>query len=142
MKDEPLFSSSTRKEIKNQNSTLTRPPRKKLISPFFPPRLTPPPHPTIPTQTHSISDVCIIGAVRTPIGGLLGSLSSLTATQLGGEAISAALRAARIHVSGPPPASIGPPAEGAAPSSESKDRGVVDEVIMGNVLSAGLGQVR
>lgn len=60
--------------------------------------------------------VVIAGAVRTPIGNLNGSLSTVSATELGGRVIAEALR--RAHV----------PAE------------AVDEVIMGNVLSAGLGQ--
>ncbi len=58
----------------------------------------------------------IISAVRTPIGGFNGSLSSLPATRLGSVAIAEALR--RIGLDG----------------------NEVDEVIMGNVLSAGLGQ--
>lgn len=33
------------------------------------------------------ADVCIVGVARTPMGGLLGSLSSLSATQLGSIAI-------------------------------------------------------
>lgn len=60
--------------------------------------------------------VIIAGAVRTPIGNLNGSLSAVSATALGSSVIREALR--RAHV---------------APES-------VDEVIMGNVLSAGLGQ--
>ena len=91
--------------------------------------------PTTPSQQTKRADVCIIGAVRTPIGGLMGSLSSLSATQLGGQAIAAALRAARIEAS-----------SSSDPSTSNGGRGggnldVVDEVIMGNVLSAGLGQV-
>lgn len=34
-----------------------------------------------------ISDVCIVGVARTPMGGFLGSLSSLSATELGSAAI-------------------------------------------------------
>ncbi len=60
--------------------------------------------------------VVIAGAVRTPIGNLNGSLSPLSATALGALAIREALRRAGL-----PPAAV-------------------DEVIMGNVLSAGLGQ--
>lgn len=33
------------------------------------------------------TDVCIVGAARTPLGGFLGSLSSLPATKLGSIAI-------------------------------------------------------
>jgi acetyl-CoA C-acetyltransferase len=58
----------------------------------------------------------IVSAVRTPIGSFQGSLSSLSATQLGSVVITEALRR------------VGLPGE------------EVDEVIMGNVLSAGLGQ--
>jgi acetyl-CoA C-acetyltransferase len=58
----------------------------------------------------------IVSAARTPIGSFNGVLSSLSATRLGSIAITEALR--RIELSGQE----------------------VDEVIMGNVLSAGLGQ--
>ncbi len=58
----------------------------------------------------------IASAVRTPIGAFLGSLSELPAPRLGAVAIAEAVRRARIE-----------PAE-------------VDEVIMGNVLTAGVGQ--
>ena len=79
--------------------------------------------------------------MRTPIGGLMGSLSSLSATQLGGQAIAAALRAARIEVSSSSnPSSSSFWNGGGGGSGGNLD--VVDEVIMGNVLSAGLGQVR
>lgn len=60
--------------------------------------------------------VVIAGAVRTPIGNLNGSLSTLSATALGSCVIRESLRRARVHPE------------------------AVDEVIMGNVLSAGLGQ--
>jgi acetyl-CoA C-acetyltransferase len=58
----------------------------------------------------------IVSATRTPIGSFNGALSSVSATRLGSIAITEALR--RTGLSG-------------------KE---VDEVIMGNVLSAGLGQ--
>ena len=58
----------------------------------------------------------IVSAKRTPIGSFNGALSSLPATTLGSLAISSALN--RIQLNGEE----------------------VDEVIMGNVLSAGLGQ--
>ncbi|KAK1661364.1 hypothetical protein QYE76_049523 [Lolium multiflorum] len=61
-------------------------------------------------------DVCVVGVARTPIGALLGSLSSLPATKLGSVAIQAALRRANV------------------------DPALVQEVFMGNVLSANLGQ--
>jgi len=61
-------------------------------------------------------DVVIVGAARTPIGSLLGTLSSLTAPQLGAIAIKAALERAGV------------------------DPSKVEEVWMGNVLQAGQGQ--
>jgi acetyl-CoA C-acetyltransferase len=60
--------------------------------------------------------VVILGAARTPIGRFLGGLAGIPAPRLGSIAIAEALR--RSGVSG----------EG------------VDEVIMGNILTAGLGQ--
>ena len=60
--------------------------------------------------------VYIVSATRTPIGAFLGALSSLPAPRLGAIAIEAALERAKI----------------------SADK--VDEVFMGNVLSAGIGQ--
>ena len=63
-----------------------------------------------------MSDAFLLSAVRTPIGKYLGALSSLSAPELGAVALREALRRA-----GAPP-----------------DR--VDEVVMGCVLQAGLGQ--
>ncbi|MBL1406396.1 MAG: thiolase family protein [Rhizobiales bacterium] len=60
--------------------------------------------------------IVIVGMARTPIGSFMGSLTSKTASQLGGVAIAAALKSANI-------------------SGED-----VSENIMGNVLSAGQGQ--
>ena len=62
------------------------------------------------------NEVLICGAARTPMGGLLGALSSLPAPQLGATAITAALEKAGVA------------------GSE------VDAVLMGCVLAAGLGQ--
>ncbi|GAA3659896.1 acetyl-CoA C-acetyltransferase [Nonomuraea antimicrobica] len=64
-----------------------------------------------------MSSSVIVAGARTPIGRLLGSLSSLQAVDLGGIAIKAALRRA-----------------GVAPES-------VEYVIMGQVLQAGAGQI-
>ena len=61
-------------------------------------------------------EVYIVAAVRTPIGSFGGSLSSISATALGGIAIKGALEKAGL----------------------SKD--LIDEVIMGSVIQAGLGQ--
>lgn len=63
-----------------------------------------------------MNEVYIISAVRTPIGSFGGSLSSLSASQLGAVAIKAAVERAGI-------------------SPEQ-----VQELYMGNVLSANLGQ--
>jgi acetyl-CoA acetyltransferases len=60
--------------------------------------------------------VVIVSAARTPMGGMLGSLSSLAAHELGSVAIKAAVERAGI------------------------EPGQVQEVIMGNVLQAGQGQ--
>src|SRR5467141_2694916 len=58
----------------------------------------------------------IVSAVRTPTGKFLGALKSFTATQLGARVVAEAVRRAGI------------------------DSEIVDECIMGNVVSAGLGQ--
>jgi len=58
----------------------------------------------------------LVSAVRTPIGRFLGALSSLTAPQLGAIAIREAVQRAGVPVD------------------------QIDEVIMGNVVSAGVGQ--
>ena len=64
----------------------------------------------------SASDVVIVSARRTPLGAFLGALSPLSAVQLGSAAIKAAIESAGIGA------------------------GDVQEVIMGCVLPAGLGQ--
>ena len=63
-----------------------------------------------------MSNVVIVGAARTPVGSFLGPLSSLPAHELGAVAMTAALDRA-----------------GVAPDA-------VDEVILGQVLTAGAGQ--
>ena len=63
-----------------------------------------------------MNDVVIASACRTPIGSFRGALSGLTAPQLGAVVVREAVRRAGV----PPEA--------------------VDEVIMGNVLQAGVGQ--
>jgi acetyl-CoA C-acetyltransferase len=60
--------------------------------------------------------VYIVSAVRTPMGSFGGSLSKFTAVQLGTIAIEGALKSAKVK------------------------KTAVDEVFMGNVVSAGLGQ--
>ena len=63
-----------------------------------------------------MEEVYIVAAVRTPIGSFGGSLSSLSATNLGSIAIKGALKKAGVAAS------------------------EVNEVFMGNVVSANLGQ--
>lgn len=63
-----------------------------------------------------MKEVYIISAVRTPIGSFLGALSSLSAVQLGGIAFKGALEKAGV------------------------DKKQVQEIFVGNVISAGLGQ--
>jgi acetyl-CoA C-acetyltransferase len=60
--------------------------------------------------------IVIASAVRTPIGSLQGSLASLKASELGAVAVKEAVQRARVNASD------------------------VDLVVMGNVLSAGMGQ--
>src|SRR5438874_11241074 len=64
----------------------------------------------------ALHDVVIISACRTPVGKFQGSLSDLSATQLGAIAVREAVKRSGI------------------------DSTRVDECIMGNVVSAGLGQ--
>ncbi len=63
-----------------------------------------------------IDDVVIVSAVRTPVGKFQGALSDFTAPQLGAIVVREAVKRAGI------------------------DPDSVDECIMGNVVSAGLGQ--
>jgi acetyl-CoA C-acetyltransferase len=63
-----------------------------------------------------MKEVVIVSVARTPIGSFLGSLANITAPKLGAIAIKGALN--KINL----------------------DPNLVDEVYMGNVISAGLGQ--
>ena len=63
-----------------------------------------------------MNDVVLVNGCRTPIGGFRGSLSSIPAPRLGAIVVREALRRAGV------------------------EGNRVDEVIMGNVISAGLGQ--
>jgi acetyl-CoA C-acetyltransferase len=63
-----------------------------------------------------MEQVFLVSPVRTPIGRFLGALSPLSATQLGAIAVKEAVRRAGI------------------------DPALVEEVVMGNVVQAGLGQ--
>lgn len=65
---------------------------------------------------HIMQEVYIVSAVRTPIGSFGGALASIAATKLGSIAIRGALEKSRV------------------------DGALVDEVLMGNVVSANLGQ--
>lgn len=60
--------------------------------------------------------VVIVAAARTPIGSFMGTLSTVTAPQLGAIAIKGALEKINLDVN------------------------LVDEVLMGNVIQAGVGQ--
>lgn len=63
-----------------------------------------------------MENVVIVSAVRTPIGSFNGALSSVSAVDLGAIVIQEAIKRANI------------------------ESALVNEVIMGNVLQAGLGQ--
>ncbi len=63
-----------------------------------------------------MKEVFIVSVARTPVGAASGSLASLTATQLGSVAMKAALERAQLN-------------------GEE-----IDEIFMGNVLSANVGQ--
>ena len=60
--------------------------------------------------------IAILSAMRTPMGGMMGSLSSLSASDLGGVAIRSAISKGGLNASD------------------------IDEVLMGSVLTAGHGQ--
>jgi acetyl-CoA C-acetyltransferase len=64
----------------------------------------------------SKKEVYIISAVRTPMGSFLGAFASIPATQLGATAIKGAVEKSNVPVD------------------------AIDEVFMGNVLQAGVGQ--
>jgi acetyl-CoA C-acetyltransferase len=64
----------------------------------------------------AFEDVVILSAVRTPVGKFQGALSDFTAPQLGAIAVREAVKRANL------------------------DPKLVDECIMGNVISAGIGQ--
>ena len=61
-------------------------------------------------------EAVIVSAVRTPTGKFLGALKDFTAPELGALVVAEAVRRAGV------------------------DPAIVDECIMGNVVSAGLGQ--
>ncbi|CAI5994712.1 unnamed protein product [Closterium sp. NIES-64] len=98
----------------------------------------------------SIPQVCIVGAARTPMGSFMGSLSSLSATQLGAIAIRGPADVEEVYMGNVQSADLGqaptkfmffPPfvlAEAVGRSGLGPAD--VEEVYMGNVLSADLGQ--
>src|SRR5437868_3979881 len=63
-----------------------------------------------------VDDIVIVSAVRTPVGKFQGALAGFSASELGAIAVREAVKRAGI------------------------DPKQVDECIMGNVLSAGMGQ--
>jgi acetyl-CoA C-acetyltransferase len=67
-------------------------------------------------EGNGMEDIVIVAGVRTPVGKFLGSLSDFSATQLGAIVVREVVKRAGI------------------------DPALVDECIMGNVVSAGLGQ--
>src|ERR1700756_1898015 len=67
-------------------------------------------------ETSHMDQAVILSAVRTPIGKFQGSLAPLSAPQLGAKVVAEAARRAGVE-----PATV-------------------DEVIIGNVVQAGLGQ--
>jgi acetyl-CoA C-acetyltransferase len=67
-------------------------------------------------KSNMSKEVYIVSAVRTPMGAFMGAFSSVSATQLGATAIKGALERGGV------------------------DPSTVDEVFMGNVLQAGVGQ--
>jgi acetyl-CoA C-acetyltransferase len=67
-------------------------------------------------MSNKLKDVVIVGAVRTPIGTYMGSLKLLKAHQLGSIVINEVLKRSKVNYD------------------------EIDEVIMGQVLTAGSGQ--
>ncbi|BDH56385.1 hypothetical protein MTP03_13240 [Tsukamurella sp. PLM1] len=73
--------------------------------------------PTVPTQDASHDPTVIVAGARTPFGKLLGALKSQSGTDLGAVAIRGALEKSGV------------------------DPQTIDYVIMGQVLTAGAGQM-
>src|SRR3954454_4491571 len=72
-------------------------------------------HPAF-TRSRKMEEIVIVSAVRTPVGKFQGSLSGFSAVQLGSLVIREAVARAGVEAAS------------------------IDECIMGNVVSAGLGQ--
>jgi len=68
-------------------------------------------------STDGLTTAVILSAVRTPVGRLQGALSWVSARELGAAVVRAAVQRAQL-----------------------RDLAEIDEVVMGNVVSAGLGQ--
>lgn len=73
-------------------------------------------HKSLKSYSSSTRSVVIVAGKRTPIGSLMGSLSTVKAPSLSAITIRAALKESRLNAE------------------------EIDEVILGNVLSAGIGQ--
>jgi len=69
-----------------------------------------------PAGVSAVTDAFILSAVRSPIGKFLGELSELSAPKLAAPVVKEAIARAKAHP------------------------GQIDEVIMGNVVQAGIGQ--
>ena len=67
-------------------------------------------------MSNSVHDIVIVSAARTPVGSFNGTLSSLTAAQLGTVALKAAIARANVEAA------------------------EIDEVILGQILTAAQGQ--
>jgi acetyl-CoA C-acetyltransferase len=72
--------------------------------------------PPCPDEEAAMADAFLLSAARTPIGKYLGGLAEVSAPRLGAAVVAEAMRRARVPA----------------------DR--VDEVVLGNVIQAGLGQ--
>jgi acetyl-CoA C-acetyltransferase len=68
-------------------------------------------------RTDGMTTAVILSAVRTPVGRLQGALSHVSARELGAAVVRTAVQRAQL-----------------------RDPAAIDEVLMGNVVSAGLGQ--
>ncbi|MFM2106329.1 MAG: hypothetical protein RL338_1361 [Chloroflexota bacterium] len=106
-------------------------------------------------------DVFIVGAARTPIGRFGGSLASVPATTLGAVAIRAAVERAGLPLDGAALPGTRPAGQSGSPASTRATTGAttrastgattrattratsgatIDDVLMGQVLQAGVGQ--
>ena len=84
-----------------------------------------------------MEEVFIVSAVRTPTGKFLGALKGFKATELGAMVVGDAVSRAGLK-----PEHVDEPDEPDEPDEidEINEINEIDEIIMGNVVSAGLGQ--